>query len=472
MLRRKLVVFAAVLLFVGGAAQVMARTITGMVKGAGKALDGVLVTDGFSFTQTSPKGEYELELSPKAEFVYLVTPQGYVANYESGVPQFYQKLEDGKNVYNFDLLAMKGDPTHYVMITMADPQIDIKTDAEKLMAEALPDIKATAARYPDAQVAGIVLGDISWDVYSNNAIYKEFARQTGIPIYPVIGNHDFDKYLAPSDSADYGRQYKKDFGPLYYAFQLGEAYYIVLNNLAYTGHKGYRVTLNIEDQMKWLERLLRTALNMGNRVYLCMHAPVKPSTESPYIEGAERIYNILAFKFEASFLTGHHHHNSNKDLGAGIMEHNIGALCGNWWTAPVASDGTPRGYQVFEGKNRDIVRWYFKATGYPEEYQFSLYPKGSSLDRPNAVVAKVWNWDNAWRVRWYEDGVLKGDMDQFYSFDPDYLKYVNGARVVDDYFPVRHNRFFSAIPSASAKEIRVEVTDRFGYTYTQTLKLQ
>ena len=471
MMKQRFFAIVALLLLIGAAQIVEARTVKGTVKGAGKPLDGVLVTDGFSIVQANYKGEYTLDLNEKAEFVYIITPQGYVADYSSGTPQFYQRLKDGQDVYNFDLLKMKGDPRHYVMITMADPQIDTRQDFDKLMNEALPDIKETASKYPDAQVAGIMLGDISWDVYSNNELVKDFCRQAGIPIYPCIGNHDYDKYLKPAEGADYAWQYKRDFGPVYYAFQLGEAYYVVLSDLLYTGHKGYKVTFEMEDQMRWLERLLRTAWNMGNRVYICAHAPVKSSPESAFIGGAERIFNMLAYKFEASFLTAHFHHNSNKDLGANIMEHNVGALCGNWWYPPVASDGTPRGYQVFEGYDRDIKEWYFKSTGHPREYQFKLFAPGRVADRPKAVVAKVWNWDSAWHIHWFQDGKFMGAMEQFYSFDPEYLEYVNGARVVDDYFPVRHNRFFSATPTEGAKDIRVEVTDRFGNKYTETIKL-
>ena len=186
----KMMTIALALLSVSMLAQ--ARTVTGVVKGENKPLGSVLVTDGFSFAQTDAKGNYSLDVNDKARFVYIVTPKGYVADYSTGVPQFYQRLEEGKNTYSFALQAMKGDKNRYAMITMADPQLDVDTDIDKLYAEALPDIRETAAKHKDVQVAGIVLGDISWDVYSHNEIYKDFAKKAGFPIYPVIGNHDFD----------------------------------------------------------------------------------------------------------------------------------------------------------------------------------------------------------------------------------------------------------------------------------------
>ncbi len=467
---KKTIILAAIMLSVSSLS-ISARTVTGMVKGDNKPLGGVLVTDGYSFSPTDTKGNYTLDLNEKAEFVYIVTPKGYVAPFETGVPQFYQRIEEGKDTYVFALQAMKGQKDKYAMITMADPQLDLDTDVDKLFGEALPDIQATAAKYADRQVAGIVLGDITWDVYSYNATYKDFAKKAGFPIYPVIGNHDFDKYLPKSPEADYAHLYKKDFGPTYYAFQLGDAYYVVLNDMLYTGNKGYRTTLAIDDQWQWLMQLLRSAINMDNRVYIAMHAPVRPSADGPLIERGQELVNLLAGKFQAVFITGHHHHNTNKDLGGGIMEHNIGALCGNWWTSQVSSDGAPRGYQVFEGEGRNIS-WYFKSTGRDDNYQMRVYPVGRVMDRPKAVVATIWNWDSGWHVRYYEDGVLKGDMEQFYSYDPDYLEYVNGARVVDDYLPFRTDHYFSAVPSADAKELTVEAEDRFHRVYRETIKLK
>ena len=100
-----------------------------------------------------------------------------------------------------------------------------------------------------------------------------------------------------------------------------------------------------------------------------------------------------------------------------------------------------------------------------------VYGKDGIVERPGAIVAKVWNWDENWQVYWYEDGKFMGNMSRFYSYDPDYLKYLDGRRAVGDYLPVRTNHYFSAVPSAGAKEVRVEVRDRFGNIYTEVVTL-
>lgn len=442
----------------------------GYVRAGDKGLGEVQVTDGFSFTVTDRDGNYSLALHEKAEFVYILTPKGYVADFSSGVPQFYIPVSASQKAYNFNLQAMKGDPDRFAMITMADTQIDKPSDIDRLMSETLPDIQATLEQYRDVQTAGIILGDITWDVYAYNDVMKDFCRRLGIPVYPVIGNHDFDKYLTPSPDADYAHLYKANYGPLYYAVQLGDVYYVVLNSLVYTGHKGYKTTLEDADQMHWLELLLNCVLQQDKQVIIATHCPIKSSPGSPLIGGGEQLVRMLARKFRGTVIAGHYHINAHVDLGGGIMEHILGAVCGELWLGNVANDGSPNGYQVFEG-NKSALSWYYKATGFDRSVQMKVYPVGRVMDRPTAVVAKVWNWDEAWSVRWYQDGRFMGDMSPFYSYDPDYLAEMDGRLTVGDYVPQRTNHYFSAVPSEGAREIRIEVVDRFGQVYTETIEL-
>ena len=56
----------------GLCATVQAGIIKGTVKGEGKALGEVIVTDGYSFSVTDKNGNYKIDLNDKAEFVYLL----------------------------------------------------------------------------------------------------------------------------------------------------------------------------------------------------------------------------------------------------------------------------------------------------------------------------------------------------------------------------------------------------------------
>ena len=448
-----------------------AEKVKGIIQGDGQPLGEVLVTDGYTFCVTDVKGRYEMDTHPDAEFVYIVTPKGYVADYSSGVPQFYQRIEAGKQEYHFDLLPMKGNPDQFAMMVMADVQLDTEHDVKRMMDELLPDAKQTVATYPDKQMAGLVLGDLTWDVYKYNLTFKDFARQVGIPFYPVIGNHDFDKYLTPTEGADFAKPYKDAYGPLYYAVQLGDVYFIVLNSMEYYGNKRYKTTLDLNPQMEWLSLLLKCVLQQEKHVYLAMHAPMKPSPDSPMIGGGEKLKSMLINKFHATILSGHYHLNTNSDLGGGLWEHNVASAGGTWWTSNVCRDGTPNGYRVYVG-DKSHVEQYYKSTGKDKDYQMKVYAPRRIMDRPEEVVVNIWNWDANWQVVWYEDGKYQGAMNQFYSFNPDYLQWLNGRRAVADYAPVRTNYYFSAKPSPKAKEVRIEVTDRYGNVYREVVKLK
>lgn len=56
-----------------------AATVRGTVSDtAGKPLQGVVVTDGYNFTQTNERGEYSLDSNlDKSRFVYLSVPGNY-----------------------------------------------------------------------------------------------------------------------------------------------------------------------------------------------------------------------------------------------------------------------------------------------------------------------------------------------------------------------------------------------------------
>ena len=75
--------------------------IRGQVKAGNKGLSHVVITDGINFTQTDTKGNFLLDTDQEARFVYLLTPDGYVADYRSGTPEFYLPLDPEKEDYIF-----------------------------------------------------------------------------------------------------------------------------------------------------------------------------------------------------------------------------------------------------------------------------------------------------------------------------------------------------------------------------------
>jgi len=165
-----------------------------------------------------------------------------------------------------------------------------------------------------------------------------------------------------------------------------------------------------------------------------------------------------------SLISGHTHLNSNHEIKPGIIEHDIGAICGTGWTADENRDGTPNGYDVFEITGSEI-EWFYKSVGHERNWQFKVFPRGTVKEKPNSVIAKVWNWDKKWQVKWYEDGAAKGAMQRFNGYDPDYLEYVGRLKTEKYTQPQESFFYFEATPSEKAREIEIEVTDRFGHIF-------
>jgi calcineurin-like phosphoesterase family protein len=168
-----------------------------------------------------------------------------------------------------------------------------------------------------------------------------------------------------------------------------------------------------------------------------------------------------------------HTHVSEKWQEGSIIEHVHGTVCGAWWTGPICSDGTPNGYGVYEVDGSEL-KWYYKSTGKERDYQLRVYPKGKLNTNPDEIIANVWNWDPQWKVEWFEDGMLKGQMEQRTTLDPWAVELYAGEDLPKKHKfvePAITDHLFFAKPSAGAKEIKVVATDRFGNIFSDVIRM-
>jgi hypothetical protein len=91
-----------------------------------------------------------------------------------------------------------------------------------------------------------------------DAFFKHLRSAARLPFLTVVGNHDLG---ANQDLT----LYRKIFGPDYYAFQLGDHYFIVLDDNLPTGMG--------EAQMAWLEQELRKSQSYKTRLVF-LHVPL------------------------------------------------------------------------------------------------------------------------------------------------------------------------------------------------------
>jgi hypothetical protein len=185
------------------------------------------------------------------------------------------------------------------------------------------------------------------------------------------------------------------------------------------------------------------------------------------VSNRRQLYKMLE-PFNVHIMSGHTHVNE-KVVADKRIEHVHGTVCGAWWTGPICTDGSPNGYAVYEVNGSDI-QWYYKSTGKPRDHQLRIYGKGKSTERPEAIIANVWNWDPAWKVEWFEDGNLRGAMEQKMGLDPLAVELHAGPQL-----PVKHkwvdptltDHLFECVPGPGAKEVTVRATDRFGRVYEE-----
>ena len=98
---------------------------------------------------------------------------------------------------------------------------------------------------------------------------------------------------------------------------------------------------------------------------------------------------------------------------------------------------------------------------------------GKNPDKENAIVANVWNYDDTWKVKWFENGIDRGEMIRYTGYDPNIYNYCaeNKSKFKHKYLGAgQTEHLFYAIPLISGSDIKVCVTDHCGNTYTRELK--
>ena len=176
-MKRILVAVLACMLFVSQAA---AKTVRGTVKGPDGPLAGVIVSDGYGFVKTARDGSFRINTNKQARFVFVVTPSGFAAPFESGAPQFYLPIK-GTRRFNFSLQRF-GAGEDFSILAVSDPQMQNEKHKLRFCGRPLGDLTGTAARLSaERTTVGIALGDIAWNRLEMFSEYKKAIAGTGIP---------------------------------------------------------------------------------------------------------------------------------------------------------------------------------------------------------------------------------------------------------------------------------------------------
>lgn len=461
--------------------------VAGRVTSNGSGLPNVRVTDGLAVVQTDAEGQFTLPADRRQPYVYISVPAGYaIPQTGTGTARFFEPLsDDPEQSVSFELDPLPTSDTRHAFLVLADPQTEDAYEMERFHGETIPAVQNTVQGLNGAPVFGIGNGDLMFD---NLELFPEYERavdRMGVPFFQVVGNHDLN-FDSPAHRGSY-ETFRDHFGPAYYSFDRGDVHYVVLNNSYWPGKDGFGRDTDsyfghIDDrQLYWLANDLATVYT-NQPVVVFAHIPMlgtlydrrgeeRPSPRGMTINRSV-LYEMLDPFPEAHIIAGHTHENEHR-RHANIHEHIVGTVCGAWWTGPITRDGTPNGYAVYEVDGTDIS-WRYQPSQHDADYQMRVYAPGADPERPDQVIANVWDADDAWSIVWYEDGNEQGEMEPYVGTDPLSEELYGGddkpeRRTWVAPTPTAH--LFAATPSTDAAEVTVEATDRFGRTYTETIGL-
>jgi hypothetical protein len=452
-----------------------ASEINGRVVSQGKGLQNIVVTDGFTCVKTGVDGGYNLSLNKDARFVYISTPSGYLPDVKNGtIPLFYKQIQKGVATYDFELKKNPKDDSSHMFIVQTDVQVSDDKDLA-LYKDLLPYCADFINQNRDREIFGLDCGDITGDNQGLLPGYIDAVSILDIPIYRTIGNHDMD-YDGRTHEMSY-KTFESHFGPIYYSFNKGDAHYIAINNSFFVGREYFYMGYIDEKTFNWLEQDL-SYVEPGSPVFVIVHIPIQKQAEHTpfnYAPGEiasqtinyKSLYTLLE-PYNAHIISGHLHRALNVYHNDRLYEHVTPAVSGIWWQGNVCLDGSPMGYGVYEVNGKD-VKWYYKGFKEPRDYQFKVYEQGRYKDYPDDIIVNVWNWDPAWKVEWFENGVNKGEMIRFEDFDQDAADICAQEVKYGWITPVKTGNLFKATPGKHTC-IKIRVTDRFGEVFEEELK--
>jgi len=457
----------------------------GYVRSNGQGIAGVVVTDGKDLVQTDETGKFSLPYNSSATHVYISSPAGYTVPVEKSVPMFWinlKKVKDRKNI-EFTLSKMNVPDNRHFFVAVGDPQVRNRKELD-LLKPILSEMTANITGGGIDPVHLMVAGDIVFDTPEMHDASKEYFSAVKQPAYYAIGNHDHLKTASASVLNDKTSDstYIRHYGPTYYSFNRGKVHYIVLDNILFEGGPDTKYsTYFTQEQLDWVKKDL-SYVPKEKALVVMFHAPSMSRYQATYGNSAD-LHKLLDGYADVHLISGHTHYNSVMDNGNGIIEHNVGAVCGGFWEGPVCLDGTRLGYKVFEVNGTDI-QWEYRDYMDPET-PFSIFKPGEAravlAPSSDELLVNVWDWDTEWKVTYSEDdgntfkAMLRYD-ERNRVYDPVALEYfgIKGDNTVPGRTWVTANKtdhIFTVVPSKGVQKIHIQVESRFK-TYIREIDLQ
>lgn len=507
-------------------------TVYGRVTTDGSYVQNVVVSDGHEVVVTDIDGIYQLKSAKEWGYVFISVPSEFEVPSEGVRPLLYHKLKGGPDVVERAdfTLTWAGNQNSYKLFVLGDMHLANRTDDIRQFYDFTNDLNEYMSQHNDQKMYAIALGDMTWDLYwySKNFGFEQYlntinGKVRGLQIFHTMGNHDND-YKATSDySAAAGYVYS--IAPTYYSFNIGNVHYVVLDDIDCSGYDGTTSRNYVKnvtaEQLDWLVKDL-SYVDKSRPVVIATHAQIfYPSSVSAFRIDHDQANTLRLFEildgYTVHFLTGHTHllFNVTPEAaitgGRNIHEHNSGAICASWWWSGhltpgvhISPDGTPGGYAIWDVSGSDL-KWIYKSTGWPEDYQFRSYdlnnvsfstddvplmPSTASIrnayqkyvdaypqNSNNEVLINIWNWDRDWSLTVTDGngGVLPHT--QVMAYDPLHIaalsvKRFNSASITStpNFVTTSFPHFFKVTAPDAQTDLTITVKDGFGNTWVENMQ--
>ena len=511
-----------------------AAVVTGKITYSdGTPAANVVVSDGFNCVKTDINGNYSLKPHKETYYIFYTVPADCevpINNY--GQPAFFAKYSEQTTTYDFTLTKLPAKEDKFALFCFADVQCANSTQLNRFKNESVPDIYAHS-QSKGMPCYGVTLGDVAYSQGTRNcetlmpSLRAALAKDAmGMPVFQTMGNHDYSYIFDeanPLPCTGYQdlefqlkiqRSFEKVFGPINYSFDRGDTHIVCMRNMLWydgAAWDHYGDPRFLDAQYEWLKQDL-SYVPTDKMVILCVHCSIEGSTKS----NVQNILSLMSKYKEAHIMSGHHHRNTNHPTkstvnGKAIYEHNHGAVCGHFWKSNFNADGSPNGYGVYEIEGNKMTNWYYKGVNEginDRNYQIRMYRGnlrcGGQYDHiqlqhgESVILANIFNADDNWQVRIYEDGAYVGTMTRMSmsnngpnKYSPDQnnpgkpstassldwwiIAYHTGVLGLGDpkdnskhsgNYKDNYHMYKWTLKNPNAKKIKVEVKDIWGNIYT------
>ena len=505
-------------------------SIYGVVTSGDEPVAGVVVSDGVEVTATDAEGVYRLKSAKKYGYVFMSIPSGYEAQSEGVLPVMYKLVssdEKAQERADFKLNKVDGQD-NYKVFFLGDMHLANRTGDASQFQQFTADLNSYTQSHYGEKMYAITLGDMTWDIYWYDNKYEiaDYLKTVNsqvknLQIFHTMGNHDND-YKTTSDFSAESR-YRAILSPTYYSFNIGKVHYVVLDDIdcsAYDGttSRNYKKGISA-DQLAWLAKDL-SYVPKSTPLIITMHAQVFKPVEAGGFKVDHDASNTNQFLslidgYKVNIVTGHTHQLYNvvpqESIigGRDLFEHNSGAICASWWWSGhltpgvhIGTDGAPGGYAVWDINGTDM-KWMFKATGHPEDYQFRSYDLNnvsfSMADVPdmpsslsskfepytkaypansnNEVLINAWNYNPNWTITITTEGGQSLTPTAVWAYDPLHIaaltvKRFNKSNITStpSFITEKFTHFFKVQAPDADTDLTITVKDEFGNVWTENMQ--